>query len=239
MGYASDMRSLVLALCLVAMPAVVDAQQPGTASETPVVVTSGEGVVKRVPDRAWVSIAAESRARSPREAQRLNVDAMAAVLKTLKTAGLPDDAIRTTTYELQPEFDYANNRQTLRGYVARNAVEVRVDDLPKLGDILEGAVTAGATNVAGVRFDLKDRASAEREALNKAVADARARADAAAAAGGVKVERVIRIEEQRGVSFPEPRMAMMRESAQMAGAPPVSPGEIEIHASVRLTAAVR
>ena len=121
----------------------------------------GEGVVKRAPDRAWVTIAAESRAKTPGEAQKLNADAMSAVMQKLKGVGLPAEAIRTAAYELRPEFDYANNRQTLRGYVARNAVEVRVDDLPKLGEVLDVAVGAGATSVSGIRFDLKDRASAE------------------------------------------------------------------------------
>jgi uncharacterized protein YggE len=224
---------------LVGMPAA--AQTPTvTQPEGPVVTTVGDASVKRTPDRAWVMVAAESRAKTPREAQAANSAAMSAVLTKLKSSGLPPDALRTIGYDLQPEFDYANNRQTLRGYVARNSVEVRVDDLPKLGEILEGVVGAGATNVSGVRFDLKDRDAAEREALNKAVADARARADAAAAGAGLKVERVLRIQEQRAMPLVEPRVAMMRESLQAAGGtPPVVAGEIEIRVSVMLTASVR
>lgn len=232
------MRTLIFGLCL-SVAAAAAAQPPAPASEGPVVVTSGEGSVKRAPDRAWVTIASESRARTAREAQKLNADAMSAVLQKLK-AGLPPDAIRTLGYDLQPEFDYANNRQTLRGYVARNTVEVRVDDLPKLGEILEGAVGAGATNVSGVRFDVKDRDGAEREALRLAVADARARAEAAASGAGVRVERIVRIEEQRGsVPIPMPRMAAMRELAVSVGEPPIAAGEIEIRAAVTLTATVR
>jgi uncharacterized protein YggE len=232
-------RSAVIALCFIcSQPAA--AQSPVVAAEGPVVVTVGEGIVKRAPDRAWVIIAAESRARNPRETQRLNSDAMSAVLQNLKSAGLAGDAIRTIAYDLHPEFDYANNRQTLRGYVARNVVEVRVDDLQRLGDILEGSVGAGATNVTGVRFDLKERAAAERDALSRAVADARGRADAAASGAGVKVERVIKIEEHRGgVPIPQPRLTMMRESTQAAGEPPMAPGEIEIRATVTLTASIR
>lgn len=233
-------RNALLVL-LLSLPATLAAQTaPAGAPAQPVVVTTGEGIVKRAPDRAWVTIAAESRARTPREAQKLNSDAMGAVLQRIKAAGLPGDAVRTAAYDLQPEFDYANNRQTLRGYVARNTVEARVDDLPKLGEILEGAVGAGATHVTGVRLDVKDRESAEREALNRAVADARARADAAAAGAGVKVERVVRIEEQReGVVVPMARMATMREVQVTAGEPPVAAGEIEIRATVTLTAAIR
>jgi len=240
MTYAKDMRTLLCILCL-SLPFAARAQTPSSTSEGPVVVTHGVAVVKRVPDRAWVTIAAESRARTPVEAQKLNADAMTGIMAKLKAASLPADAIRTVGVDLQPEFDYANNRQTLRGYLARNTVEVRVDDLPRLGSILDTTVTAGATNVSGVRFDVKDRDSAEREALKLAVADARTRAEAAAAGAGVKVERILRIEEERSMPIaPQPRLAMMQEGLRvMASEPPVAPGEIEIRSNVTLTAIIR
>jgi uncharacterized protein YggE len=232
------MRAVLVALSLVCIPATIASAQAPAAG--PVVVTTGEGIVKRAPDRAWLTVGAESRARTPREAQKLNADAMSGVVGKLKAAGLPADAIRTIGYDLQPEFDYANNKQTLRGYVARNSVEVRVDDLPKLGELLESVVGAGATNVSGIRFDVKDRDGAEREALKIAVADARARANAAAAGAGMAVERVLKIEEHRGVAVPpQPRMAMMRESMQVAGQPPIEAGEIEVRLSVTLTASIK
>jgi uncharacterized protein YggE len=203
-------------------------------------VTSGEGVVKRAPDRAWVQVTVESRARSPREAQKLNAAAMSAVLQKLKSAGLPGDAIQTRAYDLQPEYDYANGKQTLRGYLARNSLEVRVDDLPRLGEVLDVAVSSGANAVGNIRFDLKDRDAAEREALRLAVDDARKRADAAASGAGLQVERVVRIEEHRMVETPpRPVMMAMRAKEDVAAQPPIEAGELEIRAGVTLTAEVR
>ena len=161
--------SLLVFTLLVAAPAAAQQPPPPPA----VIVTNGEGLVKRAPDRAWVTIAAESRARTAQEAQRLNTDAMTAVIEKIKSSGIPADAVQTTGYNLQPEFDYANGKQSLRGYVARNQVQVRVDTLAKTGDVITAAVATGATNVSGVRFDLKDRDGAEREALRLAVRDAR------------------------------------------------------------------
>jgi uncharacterized protein YggE len=227
----------LLVLCTV-LPAA--AQAPRANEDGPVVVTTGEGIVKRAPDRAWVSVAAEARAKSPREAQRGNADAMSAVLARLKGLGLPADAIRTSGYDLQPEFDYANGKQTLRGYVARNTVEVRVDDLVRVGEIVDTSVGAGATSVSGIRFDLKDRAADEREALRRAVADARGRADAAAQGAGLRVERVVRIEEQRGfVQEPRPVMLMQRSAMAEAAQTPITPGELEVRAAVTMTATIR
>jgi uncharacterized protein len=230
-----QLASIVLLLAT-AMPAAAQPQPPGTA----VIVTSGEGMVKQAPDRAWVTIGAESHARTAQEAQRANTDAMTAVIDRIKTAGVAADAIQTSGYNLQAEYDYVNGKQTLRGYVARNQVQVRVDALAKTGEIMTAVVANGATTVSGVRFDLKDRDGAEREALRLAVRDARRRADALAAGANVAIERVIRIEEQRDVDMPRPMamggMAMMKAE----GAPvPLEAGEIEVRARVTMTAAIK
>lgn len=230
--------SLSLAAMASAAPAYAQSQTPAGPA---VIVTTGEGVVKHAPDRAWVTIAAESRASTALEAQRQNTEAMTAVNDRIKAAGIAADAIQTTGYNLQPEFDYANGKQTLRGYVAHNQVQVRVDALAKVGEVIAASVATGATNVSGVRFDLKDRETVEREALRLAVRDARGRADAAASGGGVQIDRVIRIEEQRdmvAIDRPIPmRMAMMK--SEVAQSVPIEAGEIEVRARVTMTAAIR
>src|SRR5262245_16754837 len=168
------MRTIIVAMLTLMSAGVAFAQtSAATSPDLQVVVATGEATVKVAPDRAWVSIAAESHGKTPREAQQLNADAMSSVLAKLKSSGLPQDAIRTSGYDLQPDYDFSNNRRTLRGYVARNMIDVRVDDLSKLGDVLDMAVGAGATSVSNIRFDLKERASAERDALRQAVEDAR------------------------------------------------------------------
>ncbi len=233
------LHHLLLACSLVVPGSVAYAQT--SRPDVPVIVTSGDAEVKRAADRAWVRINAESRAKDPKEAQRLNTDAMTAVQQKLKSLNLGADAIRTTAFELRPEFDYNNGRQTLRGYVARNSIEVRVDDVTRVGEVLTAAVGSGATSVGGLRFDIKDRKAAEQEALRLAVVTARARAEAAAAGAGMKIERVLRIEDQR-TNVPDPRpMMAMRMSAEGSAAAdvPVTPGDITIHAVVTLTVQIR
>jgi uncharacterized protein len=233
--------TVIIAAAAVVPAAAQGTGAPATLAERPVIVTMGEGIVKTTADRAWVSISAESRARSPREAQRANADAMTAVLGRLKGAGVQADAIRTSGYDLQPEFDFVNGKQTLRDYVARNSLEVRADDVGKVGEILDLAVGSGATSVTGVRFDLKDRGAAEREALKRAVADARGRAEAAASGAGLAIDRVLRIEEQRGfVQEPRPMM-MKREAAMVADSAetPITPGELDVRAMVTMTSSIR
>ena len=221
----------------IAMPAY--AQQP-TAPADPVVVTNGEGFVHVAPDRAWITISAESRASSAREAQRRNTEAMTPVLSKLKSAGVAAGAIRTVAYDVQYEWDFVNGKRVGRGYVARNSVEVRVDNVERVGEYLEIAVTSGATSLGGVRFDLKDRAKHERDALRLAVADARAKAEAAAAGAGRSIERIVRIEEGPIEGGPIPMPRVMRQELQVAAAaPPIETGQTEIRARVTLTAVIK
>jgi uncharacterized protein YggE len=233
-------RLLAFVLCLV--PTAALAQQTPPAPPEPQVVVSGDATVHAVPDRAWITISAESRAGNPRDAQRRNTEAMTPVLEKLKAAGVPSEAIRTIAYDVQYEWEWVNNRRVGKGYLARNTIDVRVDNVDRVGEYLEIAVGSGATALGGIRFDLKDRAKLEREALRLAVADARAKADAAAAGAGRSIERVIRIDEapMNIGPIPMPRM-VARESFQAAdaAAPPISAGETEIRAHVTLTAVLK
>ena len=232
------LRLVTIALLLgsVLPVAAQSAAPPGPA----VIVTTGDAVVKQAPDRAWVTVGAETRGKSPQETQRLNTTVMAAVIQRIKEAGIAAEAIQTATYSLQPEFDDVNGKQSLRGYVARNQVVVRVDDLPKSGDVIAAVVGTGATSVSGVRFDLKERAKIERQALTLAVRDARARADAIAAGAGVQIDRVMRIEEMRDNDVVQPTAMRMGAVAEMVTvAAPIEAGEIEIRSRVTLTAAIK
>jgi len=219
---------------LIALPA--GAQEREADAPCPAIVTSGEAVVRAAPDRAFVDLVAEARAREPEAAQREAANAMASVQAKLKSIGVSTEAIRTLRYDLQPEYDHVQGRQTLRGYVVRNAIEVRVDDLSRVGPVIDAAVQAGATSVSGIRFALKQRDELERQALTQAVADGRARVRAAAARAGVAVERIWSIEEQR-LHTPVPMMSVRAEGARDVPTP-IAPGPVEIRATVTLTACI-
>jgi uncharacterized protein YggE len=233
------MRWVAVVLVLL-VPAGTGSAQERPFPDGPAVVTGGEAVVRRAPDRAFITAAVESRARNPREAQRANAEAMTLIQQRLSAAGIPKDSIRTLGYTIQQEVDFVNGKRVLRDFLARNAVEVRLDEIERAGEILDIAVAAGATNVSDVRFDLKDRASAEREALRLAVADARARADVAAAGAGMTVDRVLRIQDSGHVGPPpRPMVAFAREAADAQVSTPIEAGEIEVRAHVTLTASIK
>jgi len=235
------MRRIATAVAILLMMGAVMAPPAGaqtTPAQPPAIVTRGEATVKRAPDQAWVSIAAETRASSPAEAQRLAAEAMTAVHSALTRASVPVEAVKTVGYSLQPDLEWNNGRSRVRGYIVRNQIEVRVDDLQRLGAVLDAAGASGATSMSGLRFDLKERASVEREALRLAVQDAMARARAIASGAGATLGPILHIDEQRDVMRPQPYMAMRAEAAPAAQTP-ISGGEIDITAQVTLTVAIR
>jgi uncharacterized protein YggE len=234
------MRTLLLSLFLATAVTGPLAAQQQPNPDVPTIVTTGEAMIHRVPDQAFVSVSVETRARQPRDAQKQNADAMSAVQQKLIEAGIQKDAIRTTGYSIQQEFDFPNGRRVPKEYVARNGIEIRLDGVDRVGEILDLTVQAGATSVMGVRFDIKDRTMLERDVLMHAVEDARARADSLAAGAGRTVDRVIRIDDARqGRVPPQPVMMMRAQAADSAAQTPVEPGLIEIRAQVTLTVSIK
>ena len=236
----SALPALAAIVLVVGLPARAGAQSASPADpNSPAITTTGDATVRRAPDRAFIDISVESRAKTPREAQAQDAAAMANVQQKLRAANLPSDAVRTIGYGVEPEFDFAGNRRVLRDYLARNAIEVRLDDLNRVGEIVDLATASGATSIGDVRFDLKDRRAAEREALGMAVADARARAEAIAAAAGRSIFTIWRIVEEGAMPPPGPRPMVMRAESAAVAPTPISAGDIEIHARVTLMALLK
>jgi uncharacterized protein len=238
-------RTVVMSLCCVVLPnwiGAIEAQEHSPRMPpVPAVVTVGQGVVRAVPDRAFVRMTVETRARTPQDAQRQNAQAMTAVQQKMRDEGVAEEAVRTVGFDLRLEVDWADGRRVVRGYVARSSIEVRTDDLSQLGRLMDQAVAAGATEIGDVRFDLKDREAAEQEALQRAVRQARARADAAAAAAGTTIARIVRIEEGAPAVGPPMPMQMRLGAAEAAAGDetPIAPGEIVVRANVTVTSELR
>jgi uncharacterized protein YggE len=118
----------------------------------------------------------------------------------------------------------------ITGYEVTNQVRVKVRDLGSLGRVLDQQVGQGANQVHGVQFGRQEPAPLLDEARKRAMADARRKADLYAAAAGLKVGRVVAVQE---AGAPSPRE--MSPRVVMSAAVPVAPGEQEIHASVTVT----
>jgi uncharacterized protein YggE len=228
------MRIIAFVAAFVLMTSFTLGAQAPAAGEPPAIMASGQAVLTRAPDRAYIQIGAEGRAAKAPEAQQIAATSMTGVQNALKRFNLPADAIKTLAYSVQPEFDYQNGRQQFRDYLARNVIEVRVDDVASVGQLVDAVGGAGAAAISGLRWDLKDRGAVEQEALTLAVKDAMARARAMASGGGLTLGPVIRLQEQR-TSAPMPVMALARAAAPPPAPTPIETGQIEVRADVMLT----
>jgi uncharacterized protein len=228
-----------LILLAAAVPGWAQDAAPGPAT----IVTLGEGVVRVPADRVTITLASETRGETAADAQNKGNALMKAIQSTLADLRLAGGQVTTTGLMLSPDYVFANNQRTQRGYVGRHTITIRFDDVSRAGEVVAAAVGAGANNVSGVRFDRRDRRTLEQEALKQAVQDARARADALAAGAGRVVDRIVRIAEEQAAALtagPSPtfRAGVVGESVVVGGAP-IAEGDVEVRARVVLTVSVK
>jgi uncharacterized protein YggE len=180
------------------------------------VAVSGQGEVQAEPDRASVTLGVESRKLKLEEARAEVAKTVDAVLKLTRDLKIDQKLVRSTRVSVQPEYNWDNNarERNLIGYYVSRQIEIDLRDLDKLGQLLERATDLGVNQLGDPRLDSSKRRELEREALAKAVEDARANADTVAKASGGKLGAARTISANSGVVAPP--MPMMRMKAAMA-----------------------
>ena len=216
-----------LLLAAAALAGVLRPEGAGADTTTPAgdsVTVTGTGTVEAVPDRAEVSAGVETRAPTAKAALAANGTAMQKVIAALRANGGTD--VTTQTVSLSTAFD--QNGQP-NGFVASNVASARTS-LDGAGALIDAAVAAGANTIYGPSLSRSDADALYRQALAKAVDDAKARAGILAKAAGRGLGRVTAIVE--GGSAPVPVAA--RASAAQDSTPVVS-GPQETTAQVSVT----
>lgn len=200
---------------------------------------SGEGEVKVAPDRADVAFAVEAGEKTLADAEQKVGDGVVSLLKLCDALGIPKQRVRSAQLSVQPQYDgsIVSNRPRIVGYVVSRQVDVELDDLAKLGRLLQGAVESGANRVAGVGFRSSKKDQHQRAALALAAEDARDNAAVLAKALGVKLGRLHALNSSESGGMPQP-MYFERKRALSAAPAAVEqsyePGEIRFNATVNV-----
>src|SRR3984893_10753699 len=231
--------------CLVAVILVAVAASPARAQQTPLspvssIRVTGDAKVTARPDRVQIDIGVTTRASQSQDAASQNARQVDAVLAAVRKA-TPAAVLKTVSYSLSPTYQYHSKGEepTIAGYSAVNVVQVTLDDLAKIGTVIDSATLAGANHVQGIQFTLRDQDAVRAEALHQAATRARAEADVLAAALGLKVVRVLSVEENSPRVVPvRAYMGAPRTAASAATATPVEAGTLEVTADVMLTVEV-
>jgi uncharacterized protein YggE len=201
---------------------------------------SADAKVTVKPDRVQIEIGVSTRATQSQEAAAQNARQVESMLAAVHKA-VPSAVLKTISYSLNPNYDYhvSGGEPTVTGYTAMNGVQVTLDDLEKIGGVIDAAAQAGANHVQGIQFTLRDQDAVRAEALREAALRARAQADVLAAALGLKVVRVLSAEENSPRFTPIMRpMAGRAAMSSAAVTTPVEAGTLDVAAEVTLSVEV-
>lgn len=222
--------ALATAATLLAVPAFAQTAPP------PSVAVTGEATVSVPPDQAHIDGGVTSDAKTAREAADANNAAMGKVLLALKGAGIEEKDYQTSRLSLQPQ--YAPNRagpSPIVGYRASNRVTIRLRDVAKVASVVDVLVGAGANDIGGIHFMVAHASKHLDDAREKAIADARRKAEIYARAAGVTLGEPISISEE-GAPTPLFRGKM---AAPMAAGAPVAQGEETLSVTVHVSWAIK
>ncbi len=213
------------------------AAQAGPAAPpepAPYIQVSGSAQVQVPSDRAVLSLAVETQADNARAASQENARRMDAVVRALKPLVSDTGRVETWGYTLQPRYRYPQGgAPVIEGYTVVNNVRVTLDDVTRVGAVIDAGIAAGANRVASLDFQAKDTQAAREEAMKQAVARARGEAAAIAQAMGVALGPPLEVNGGTQEPSPVPQYRAVAMEASQARAPtPIEPGQQTVSANV-------
>jgi uncharacterized protein YggE len=223
-----------LAMLLAGPLASARAQEPRNL--VPSVTVVGSGKVAAKPDMAEIQVGVVTQANSAAKALKDNNQAMAQLLKVLSARGIADKDQQTSNFNITPQYRRGNQGEQgpeIVGYQVANQVQIKVRKLDSLGELLDDVVASGANQIHGISFSVAEPSHLLDQARNKAMADARHKAELYANAADANLGQVLLIEEQTP-HLPRQEMLGMA-MGRAAAAAPIAAGEQEFGASVTVT----
>jgi uncharacterized protein YggE len=210
-----------------------------TAETVRTVSVSGQGEVRAQPDRAHLVLGIEARNLKLDDARGQVTRGVEAVLKLTRDLKIDPKDVQATRFTVQPEYDWNNQNRTrnLLGYYVVRQIQVELKDLEKLGTLVERAVDLGANQMGDPTLDSSRRHDLEREALAKAVEDARLNAETMARAAGAKLGAVRTLSSSSGVVGPPIPLRVTAMKAAMAesnAADSYQSGDMTFNATVQV-----
>lgn len=212
---------------------------------------SGYGESYSTPDIATFTYSVVSERPTVAAAQADATSKANATLAYLKEAGVDEKDIQTSNYAISPQYDWVQEacaagvcpggRQILRGYEVRQSTTVKVRDTGKAGELLSGIGARGATEVSGLSFTFDNPLQGQLEARERAIADAKTKANELATQLGVSIVRVVSFNESSGGVEPLYRGFDMAVGGAGEGkaAPEISVGQNKVTSSVTVTYEIR
>jgi uncharacterized protein YggE len=233
---ATMLTSVAFASLAMASAALAQAAPAaGSMFQATTLAVSADGQSKITPDQATITLGVQVTDATAQAAMQDDAARMASVMAALRAAGLPDKDVQTSNISLEAQYTYIQNQPPkLTGYQASNDVTITVEDLTKLGPVIDAVTANGANQVNGISFSLKDPTAAEDQARLAAVKALQAKAALYAQATGYHIVRLVSLAEGApDGSAPIPMEAPRLMAARGQAAPtPVSAGQLTVDITV-------
>ncbi len=214
-------------------------QAMNTATTTNTVTFMGEGKVLAKPDVAVIDLSIVTEAATSKAAQDENSKKSRAVTDFLEDQGVDDKDIKTTGYNIYPQYTYPQDRKPqITGYQVNQMLQVKVRDLDKADTILDGVVTAGVNQVNNFQLTIDDPEELRAEARKKAIEAADEKADTLKSQLDIRLGRIVNFSESTGGGYPVPMYdTAYKGMGGMGGgsSPSVPTGENEVVVTVSIT----
>lgn len=225
----------IAALGMLALACTSKTTVVSTNQEAPGVTVSGSGSVFGQPDIAVLSLGVSAEADSVGEARSRAADGMNKMLDAMKQNGVDEKDIQTTRFTVQPMYDYTNGKSVLRGFSVDNTVTAKVRKIDDAGKVIDAVLAAGGdlARVDSLQFTIDDPTVLEDQAREKAMTDARHKADALAKAGGVELglpRTISEVAAPAPINFTGAEFAHALDTAQT----PIQLGELEVQVTVQV-----
>ena len=211
-----------------------------STTKTDVFSVSGEGKASLIPDTANVNLGITITNSSIALAQNQTNLVINKIVSDLKNLGIESKNIKTTNYNISPDYNYSDGKQRINGYTVSANIDAKISPIEKLNQAIDLAAKYGANSVGGIGFTVNDELleKLEQKTRKDAIANAKKKAQELANESGVILGKIINISESN-ISFPRP--LPFYEATQPLKADPtkVEPGESTITASVTLSYEIR
>lgn len=202
------------------------------------VLVSGDSLIQAQPDTATLVISVVTQAKQAIDAQQQNANKSSALVQALKAVSGSGAEVKTSGYSVQPQRIYKEGQPpTITGYEARNSVTVTLADLTKIGAVIDAAGQAGANDISGISFTLRQDRPAKDNALREATREAMSKAQVIAQALGGRVSRIVEVQEE-GFQRPQPIYQAETFMKRDGASTPVEVGSLDISSRVQLTAEI-
>lgn len=203
------------------------------------ITVQGQGEITAKPDVAKITLAVQTDTLPTAEAATSELaKKFQNVLAALKKAGVEDKDVKTTNLSVNPLYDYVNGKQNQIGFQANESIYVTIRKLDNVSTIVGQATAQGVNQIGGVSFEIDDPDNLKIQAQEKAIDNAKEKAQQLAKALGVSLGKVKTFSVNDG-SQPIPMYATLEKSAGGVGGdvagPPVAPGENIVQANVSVT----